>query len=1323
MDALPDPHGPKLSHRVDCLTFDCAVREPTSPLYDGAALATALRRELLPTIEAMLLELFGDHPEAAPNVAINEIDIDLGAFPAEPDWTVVRAELAQRLRMELTPFSATAEDAPFASSTLTEATGEDASVALSTADGAAEDGENMLRSRLAQRGESDADAVRGSASASVSPDHETRLSAAKGQDGLDVANADRDTTAIPAASREAILSALAQAIATDDRADFVEALVEKLLAIDDGSNRNGLAPLDAPGVDHTAALSPDASSTIPAPADLPASSVTQPSGSGSDIVPEPGAGPTSVHKADLKAASSAASLAATTAQANTGRASASAAAGDDRNASTSASEPHSGNIDEPDAQAAMQATESARGTRQGAGASADAARPADSAETPPRRQTPMRPHDAHSTAPTIDPAEDAPSAETPQDRSAELSARPPPTDGTTNDLPEDDAAGEASAGQGSHQDADRPVEQGQAGERRATVIATEDLHPDEADLAGAGDSDDAVESPAPAYSASSQDRSSRLSPDHSERTLPIQFAASDAVDAEDPVGGKQAKASAQSDPTTANGPENGPESLASKTDARQATPSDAPETGESRDVPSPPPARDTDNLAGAAARSDEAHGGQAQSDQTSLDGAAVQGLRPSEVETTEVSTPNDQEFGASADDSLATSTPSNNADRGQNNATGDAETPQTDHEPGGREPGDHKPGDRKPVAPDPPRRAAGGPNGAARSEAPAEDRQAHTTTDDPDLQQGDAEHATSQHADETSQASKPEIGQPHPDADPPTLQHEVAAPSPRHDHADATNGPTGADRRDRTAPASRDEDTPRDRIAPTPLSPAELLLASWRSDADLALGTMAGLNAAALERLLIAVLTPNGGDPPELVAAARAKAADLDAGFDNADNFYRSLLFAVAKDAPIDLDALATSASNSAAMADQRPTTTADIGTSSGTNTDTYGSAIADQADIETNQVGNSESVSDSGPTRVDMDRLLDAQETTAVSMAELRTAVARRPDIAAASLRPESTRSARVARLIESTDYAVWRALAEHLIPSFDARERVALNLIWRASPTPTPVSASGAGRPDEAAAFWRLALELAARSARGSGLDGFLERAVDTLARAAGSPRNQFAAALLTHIDGTRPPGATAAMAVVVRTIRRLAGQSGSNGATGPTGTNAVQGEAMLSQTSGLVIVTRHLPMLFQRLDLTVDGQFRDADAMHMALDAMHLIAFGNAPVKPYPRRLERVLCGIRADFPERPFVSAEDGQVELIESLLRSIIEQWSALGHTSPDGLRESFLRRDGVLRDTEADWRLAVDGKAYDMLLDRLPWPLSPIRLPWMERPLYVEWRP
>jgi hypothetical protein len=63
----------------------------------------------------------------------------------------------------------------------------------------------------------------------------------------------------------------------------------------------------------------------------------------------------------------------------------------------------------------------------------------------------------------------------------------------------------------------------------------------------------------------------------------------------------------------------------------------------------------------------------------------------------------------------------------------------------------------------------------------------------------------------------------------------------------------------------------------------------------------------------------------------------------------------------------------------------------------------------------------------------------------------------------------------------------------------------------------------------------------------------------------------------------------------------------------------------------------------------------------------------------------------------------------------------LKNTSVNGLRETFLKRDGILSRQENNWRLQVEQKTLDVLLDSIPWGFSTISLPWNGYLIFVEW--
>jgi hypothetical protein len=77
-----------------------------------------------------------------------------------------------------------------------------------------------------------------------------------------------------------------------------------------------------------------------------------------------------------------------------------------------------------------------------------------------------------------------------------------------------------------------------------------------------------------------------------------------------------------------------------------------------------------------------------------------------------------------------------------------------------------------------------------------------------------------------------------------------------------------------------------------------------------------------------------------------------------------------------------------------------------------------------------------------------------------------------------------------------------------------------------------------------------------------------------------------------------------------------------------------------------------------------------------------------------------------------------------LLTQIISLWKMKDtpvNNTIDGLRQSFLQREGKIVRQEKDWHLQVEQKPYDMVLSSLPWTISIIKTNWMEGKLWVEW--
>jgi hypothetical protein len=317
--------------------------------------------------------------------------------------------------------------------------------------------------------------------------------------------------------------------------------------------------------------------------------------------------------------------------------------------------------------------------------------------------------------------------------------------------------------------------------------------------------------------------------------------------------------------------------------------------------------------------------------------------------------------------------------------------------------------------------------------------------------------------------------------------------------------------------------------------------------------------------------------------------------------------------------------------------------------------------------------------------------------------AVAKTPGRVAAEIFGASDEAARIERFLAASDEAGRRRLVEHLRPGFANRELVALGILWSALPEPLHEDRRG---------LWRFALRAAAgRLPAAGGITGLVGQAVAALA-GADAARRTLAAVALARLDAGPRAHPPAALAQVAAGLRRLLGADEPDLA-----------EVLVeTRSAGLVLLAPYLPTLFQRLDLLDRNGFRDAGAVDRGLDVLHALAHGADNLRPGGRPLERLLCAVPADRPLRPPLPLAPAEAAVADDLLTAVVARWTALGTTSVAGLREAFLAREGHLRRVEAGHSLEVAPRAFDVLLDRLPWSYALVKLAWMDRPIHVKWR-
>lgn len=166
----------------------------------------------------------------------------------------------------------------------------------------------------------------------------------------------------------------------------------------------------------------------------------------------------------------------------------------------------------------------------------------------------------------------------------------------------------------------------------------------------------------------------------------------------------------------------------------------------------------------------------------------------------------------------------------------------------------------------------------------------------------------------------------------------------------------------------------------------------------------------------------------------------------------------------------------------------------------------------------------------------------------------------------------------------------------------------------------------------------------------------------------------------------------------------------------------ESVPVQNAGIVILHSYLPRLFSRLGYLENGEFRNQATRERAVCALHFLATGGSEFPEEELVLAKFLCGWPQDEPISRYLDFSDYEREECERLLSGVISHWKALKNTSINGLRSSFLQREGILKKEAFGYTLYVEEFTHDILLQRLPWSISVVKLTWMDEMLTVQWR-
>ena len=174
-----------------------------------------------------------------------------------------------------------------------------------------------------------------------------------------------------------------------------------------------------------------------------------------------------------------------------------------------------------------------------------------------------------------------------------------------------------------------------------------------------------------------------------------------------------------------------------------------------------------------------------------------------------------------------------------------------------------------------------------------------------------------------------------------------------------------------------------------------------------------------------------------------------------------------------------------------------------------------------------------------------------------------------------------------------------------------------------------------------------------------------------------------------------------------------------------DAVQPDYIPVANAGLCLFAPWIIRLFGMLYLLAEDRkdLKDMDARIRAIFILQrLVTAEQREYKESDLAFNRLLVACPFNIPLPKSLELTGKEIETVESMLVGVKANWPKMANTSVGGFQRSFIERDGQLEQQEGKWVLTVENKAYDILLDSLPWSYKMIRLPWLKKPISVSWR-
>ena len=167
-------------------------------------------------------------------------------------------------------------------------------------------------------------------------------------------------------------------------------------------------------------------------------------------------------------------------------------------------------------------------------------------------------------------------------------------------------------------------------------------------------------------------------------------------------------------------------------------------------------------------------------------------------------------------------------------------------------------------------------------------------------------------------------------------------------------------------------------------------------------------------------------------------------------------------------------------------------------------------------------------------------------------------------------------------------------------------------------------------------------------------------------------------------------------------------------------VEFEANISN-AGLIIAWPFLTRLFEHFGFLKGGKFVNTESQTRAVYILQYMVFNSIDYPEYELLLNKILVGMPMKIHMEPSIELTSEEKEMTSSLLNGIIQNWEKVKNSSPEGIQETFLQREGLIQIQQDKIVLHIEKKGVDVLLESISWNLGLVKLPWMLKPLHINW--